>query len=314
MADLVLKPGKPLTVSSEDYARLFQYNQGISREEALKKAAQVKEKFGDLAVFYKQGFDVKTGKDHIRVRAAPEKESKGAKITNFIKAVLRRRKAKAALKEKLEARKAIKDKTANDEQIAWYVDGWGEIRDIIEKRVEDMMNDNKDLVEILKAIYWASDYQNDFGFGTGTEFAGEYPYQLIALLKKRDRGTHKIPYYNKVITALKKLPEAEHEWMSNVYLAVKRVSMPTQEAAKKAEEKKTAKKEKYEQRKEKYSGAGIPQGKANAKIFTKTEFLQALKELGRTEETLSKIESKIPDNKKVKAYLARTMLHYEKVD
>jgi hypothetical protein len=95
------------------------------------------------------------------------------------------------------------------------------------------------------------------------------------------------------------------------------LSKPLEERQKiikeRAEAKKEKRKEKSAARKEKTSAAGIPQGKANAKVFeTKDEVRQALTATGLfKEDTINKFINKIPEGKKVKMYLARSVIHSE---
>jgi hypothetical protein len=59
------------------------------------------------------------------------------------------------------------------------------------------------------------------------------------------------------------------------------------------------------EKKEKIKAAGIPQGKANAKTYTKAEAIEALQAAGYG----TKSVEKLADDKKVQLYLARTKLH-----
>ena len=79
-------------------------------------------------------------------------------------------------------------------------------------------------------------------------------------------------------------------------------------AEKKAQrdEEKAKAKAKTTSKKETVANVGIPKGKKNAKIFTKAEYVEALKALGATTKA-----SKLPEGARIKAYLARTKVHFE---
>ena len=204
-------------------------------------------------------------------------------------------------KEKEEARKAIENLTANDDQIAWYAKSGSEIHDIIDKRLKDGLAAGKSYEQLLGSIAWAVDYLNDFGYGSGKEKAQEVIFDILEDVRKRDKGDKaKLEYYKAL----------EDYWQSFVQTDKLDYAQTNYEMA-------VAFKGRYDRRKEvearakagakartedaaaKAAAKGIPKGKANAIVLTWKEI----------KEKLPSASGNYPDNKRFSIYMARTLYH-----